>query len=83
MNLEDLARVAHAGGNVGAMARLLAAANAVRDANGISLGERERESFDAAVSLARRAQDETTFASLWAEGRASPLDDVLALIGAT
>jgi tetratricopeptide (TPR) repeat protein len=80
MNVEDLARVAHARGNRGLMVQLLAAADAVRRINDISLSARERESFDAAVASARSALDDATFQSAWAAGGTSPLGDVLSLV---
>jgi len=80
MSLEDLAHVTHARGNPRLMAQLLAAADALRQSNGISLSTRERERFDGAVALARRTLDDATFSSAWATGARSPLEDVLRLV---
>jgi hypothetical protein len=80
VNLEELARLAHARGNPRQMAQLLAAADTLRKSNGVSLSALERESFEAAVVSARSALDDSTFQSAWATGHASSLEDVLRLI---
>jgi predicted ATPase/class 3 adenylate cyclase/uncharacterized protein HemY len=80
MSVEDLAHVAYARGNRTLMVQLLAAADAVRRSNGISMSARERESFDTAVASARSALEEAAFQAAWAMGGTSPLGDMLSLV---
>jgi hypothetical protein len=82
-NLGELARLAYARGNPRHMAQLLAAADTVRNSNGVSLSALERESFEAAVVSARSALDDSTFQSAWATGHASSVEEVLRLIDTT
>jgi hypothetical protein len=80
MNLEDLARVAEVRGDPVVMVKLLGAADAFRELNGVSLSAFERQASERAVTAARTSLDEAAFQSAWTGGRGLPLDEAIALI---
>ena len=67
--LEGLARIAAARRMMGETARLLGAAEAERERQGMALYPRQVSSHERIVADARRALGEAAFAAAWAEGR--------------
>lgn len=72
--LEDLACVAGARGDAVRMVKLLAAAAAIRQANGVSLSAVERHTSEDAAAGGRAALDHAAFASAWAAGATLTLE---------
>ena len=70
--LERLARVARARGDPGLAARLLGAAEALREALGQTPSIAERGDYEAQLAAVLEALGEEAFAAAWAEGRAMP-----------
>jgi predicted ATPase/DNA-binding CsgD family transcriptional regulator len=68
--LEGLAAVATGSGQAERVARLAAAAGALREAIGVPLPPVERDAVARTIESARRALGEGAFASTWAAGRA-------------
>jgi tetratricopeptide (TPR) repeat protein len=77
--LEALTRVAGAQGQARQAALLGGAAEALREALGTPLPPDERAGHASAVQVARTALGEERFAAAWAEGRALPLEEAIAL----
>jgi predicted ATPase len=69
---------AEAGGEGGRAARLLAAAETIRDAIGAPLTPAARPVWERAVASAREILGDPGFDAAWAQGRALPLDDAVA-----
>ena len=61
------------------MVKLLAAAAAIRQANGVSLSAVERNTSEDAVAIGRAALDHAAFASAWADGANLRLEEAIAL----
>jgi predicted ATPase/Tfp pilus assembly protein PilF len=78
-SLEGLAAVAGTQGQPERAARLFGAAEALREAIGAPLPPSDRTEHDRHVATARAALDEAAFAAAWAEGRALPLEQAIAL----
>ena len=76
--LLGLGKLAGATGRPGAAARLLGAAEALREAGSFALTPDHREPHDRCVAVARAALGEAAFAAAWAAGRALPQEEVLA-----
>jgi len=86
-NLRDLHGIvdsltAHAalqavGGTPERAARLYGAAEALREATGISLAPVERPSYEREVEAVRAQLDESSFRKAWAQGRGMSLDEAL------
>ncbi|MBI3973469.1 MAG: adenylate/guanylate cyclase domain-containing protein [Chloroflexi bacterium] len=76
--LEGLARVAGAQGQLEWGARLLGAAEALREAIGAPLPPADRADYDRDVAVVRAGLGEATFATAWAEGRAMSLEQAVA-----
>ncbi|MBI4278169.1 MAG: AAA family ATPase [Armatimonadetes bacterium] len=74
-SLVGLARLALDAGLPSRAARLLGAAQTLRDRLGALP---DRENFDRAVTVTRGALDEQAFAAAWSEGRAMTLDQAVA-----
>ena len=66
--LEGLAGVAVAQGHLEHAARLLGAAEALREATGAPLSPRERVRYDRDVSIVRAGLGEAAFVAAWATG---------------
>ena len=85
--LIGLAAVAADGGQPERAARLLGAADVLRERFGCALWATERAAHEAAVGAARAALGEAAFAAAWEEGRALPFTDaradVMALAAST
>jgi len=77
-DLAGLAEVASLLGQPEQAARLLGAVEALREASSIGLSPLRRIEYDRTVNGIRAQLDEATFAEAWKEGRAMPLDEVLA-----
>ena len=58
-------------------ARLLGAAEALRDTAGVLVGRADRAEHDRQVASVRGAMDKDTFESAWAEGRAMTLEQAI------
>jgi tetratricopeptide (TPR) repeat protein len=78
-SLELLAAIAAAQGQARRGARLLAAAEGLREALGTPLPPVERPDVERCVAAARAALGEAEFAAAWAEGRAMSLEEAVAL----
>ncbi|MFL5803730.1 MAG: ATP-binding protein [Roseiflexaceae bacterium] len=76
--LVGLAGVAAEGGHPARAARLGGAIEVLLGSIGAVLERAERATFDRSVAVARAALNEATFAALWAEGRAMPLERTIA-----
>jgi non-specific serine/threonine protein kinase len=76
--LEDVARLAQRTGREEPAARLLAAAAALRTADGIRLALLHRAGHEPAVAAAREALGEAGFAAAWEAGVALPVEDAVA-----
>jgi hypothetical protein len=72
-NLEGLAAVAVAQGQPERAARLIGAAEALREVIGAPLPPADRAEHDRSVAAGRTARGEEAFAAAWAEGRAMTL----------
>ena len=75
--LESLAFIAAAQGHSLRAARLLGAAEVVREAAKAAMARREREEYERVVAEVRARLDQATFAAAWAEGRAMPLEQAI------
>jgi DNA-binding CsgD family transcriptional regulator len=76
--LLGLGQLAARGGRSREAARLLGAAEALREARGLALQADHRDPHDRCVAAARFALGEDAFATAWAAGRALPLDRAVA-----
>jgi tetratricopeptide (TPR) repeat protein len=76
--LEELAEVLLAQGQPARAARLWGAMEALREAVGMPLPPDERRRHEELVATARADMDEASWAEAWAEGRAPPLEQVVA-----
>jgi predicted ATPase/DNA-binding CsgD family transcriptional regulator len=79
--VEDLAGLAEVASLVGepeGAARLLGVVEALREVSNIRLSPLRRAEYDRTVEGIRTQLDAATFAEAWKEGRAMPLDEVLA-----
>src|SRR5262249_31655310 len=72
--LEGLAGVAVAQQHLERAARLLGAAEPLREATGAPLSPRERVRYDRDVSAVRAGLDDVAFVAAWATGKAMPLE---------
>jgi hypothetical protein len=79
VGLGDLAAVVVALGQPLRGARLGGVAEALREALGVPLAPAARSNQDQAVQAMRAALGEEAFAAAWAEGRAMPLEEAVAL----
>jgi hypothetical protein len=77
--LEGLAMLAADEGQPGRAARLYGAADGLREATGTPVEAADRAAHERAAAVSRAALGEEVFAAAWAEGRALPLDDAIAL----
>jgi non-specific serine/threonine protein kinase len=77
--LEGLAAVVRVQGQPVRAARLGGAAEALREVLGAPVPPDERADHKQAIRAMRQALGHAGFAVAWAEGRASPLEDVIAL----
>ena len=77
-NLEGLASVVATQGELRWAAQLWGAAQALREGIAFPLPPSDRASYEQAVAAARTALGEEAFASAWAGGRATPLEQVIA-----
>jgi len=77
--LENIAHLALALGDPLRAARLGGAAEGLREALGQPLTPGERGDHDRAIAALRAVLGEAAFAAAWAEGRALPLDEAIAL----
>jgi non-specific serine/threonine protein kinase len=80
--LLGLGRLATYGGRSLEAARLLAAAEALREARGLALQADHREPHDRCVAAARFALGDEAFAAAWAAGRALSVDQAVAEVPA-
>jgi predicted ATPase/class 3 adenylate cyclase len=76
--LSSLAGMAARQGQPARAARMWGAASALRDAIGTRLPLEEEERFAGSLSAVRELLGEEAFAAAWEEGRAQPLDQVVA-----
>jgi len=76
--LSSLAGIAARQGQPARAARMWGAASALRDAIGTRLPLEEEERFAGPVAATREVLGEDAFAAAWEEGRAQPLDQVVA-----
>jgi tetratricopeptide (TPR) repeat protein len=79
LGLEGLAWLVVEQGQPERAARVGAAAETLHEAIGVSLEPYQRAGHDEAVQAMRAALGEEAFAAAWAEGRALPLDEAIAL----
>jgi tetratricopeptide (TPR) repeat protein len=77
LGLEKLAGVAGAQWQPARAARLLGAAEALRQAVGSPVEGTDRPDYERFVAVARAGLDEKSFASAWAEGRAMTLEQAI------
>ena len=75
--LEGLAGVAVAQQQLERAARLLGAAETLREATGAPLSPGERVRYDRDMSAVRAGLGEAAFAAAWATGKAMPLEQVI------
>jgi hypothetical protein len=75
--LEGLAKVAGAEEAAARAARLLGAAEALREAIGAPLPPVERADYDRSVDTVRAGLSEEAFAAAWSEGRLMALEQAL------
>jgi hypothetical protein len=75
--LEGLAKLTVAQQQAKLAAQLLGAAEALREAIGTPLLPDERADYEQTLAAARTALGEEAFARVWAEGRATPLEQVI------
>jgi non-specific serine/threonine protein kinase len=76
--LERLAGVAGARGQAQRAARLYGAAECLHEAINAPVAPADRLYYERTVADARAQLDETAFATAWAEGRATPLEQAIA-----
>jgi non-specific serine/threonine protein kinase len=76
--LEAIARLAVEQNQPERAARLLGAADALREAIGCPLPPNAREEYDRALSDARKALDKEAFAQSWGEGRTMTMEEAIA-----
>ena len=74
--LEDLAALALTRGGAGTAARLLAAAQALRELIGTVIPPCERARHDETLAAARAALGDDAFAAAWQQGTLAPLEDL-------
>jgi len=74
--LEDLAALALTGGSAGTAARLLAAAQAMRELIGTVIPPCERARHDQTLGGAQAALSDDAFAAAWQQGTLAPLEDL-------
>ena len=79
--LERLAIVAAAQGKHTWVARLLGAAESLRESRGIPVTPAERADYEPAMAVAQASLGEQAFAAAWAEGRSMIFEQVLAAPG--
>jgi tetratricopeptide (TPR) repeat protein len=83
-NLEGMARVATAPDTAPEVlvraARLLGAADALREAIGMPLPPNDRQSYERTTAATRAAVGEHAWAAAWAEGEGMQLEQVIAII---
>ena len=77
--LENIGFLARARGDVSRAARLLGAAEALREVAGASMLAIERAEYDAELVRLRLALAPATLAEAWAEGRSLTMDEAVAL----
>src|SRR5262249_29377642 len=77
-NLEQLASIPATQGELRWAAQLWGAAEALREGTASPLLPSYRASYEQAVAVARRELGEEAFTSAWAEGRATPLKQIIA-----
>jgi non-specific serine/threonine protein kinase len=75
---EGLAGLARQRGDMERTTRLAAAASGLRESAASALTPAELRAFDEDIAAARGALGDAAFATLWTEGRALPVDDVVA-----
>jgi hypothetical protein len=75
--LVGLAGVASAWGQAARAVRLCGATEALLERIGVVLERAERTAHDRTIAAARSQLDAATFAALWAEGRAMPLEQTI------
>jgi tetratricopeptide (TPR) repeat protein len=78
---EGLSGLARQRGDMQRTAHLAAAASGLRESAASALTPAERRAFDEDLAAARAALGDATFATLWTEGRALPLDDAVTYAG--
>jgi non-specific serine/threonine protein kinase len=76
--LTSMAYTARSQGDAERTARLLGAVEVLREALNAPLSPADRADYDHNVAAARAALGEETFAAAWAQGRSSPLEQVIA-----
>ena len=76
-SLETLARVSAEHGRAPAVLRLLAAADALRRAQGLEGSAADREACDRAIGVARAQLDVETAAAAWSDGAAMTLEQAI------
>ena len=76
-NLSGLGAVGVELGQLESAVKLFGAAEALLEVIGTDLGPADREQYDRYVAQACDQLDEETFASLWAEGRALPVEQAI------
>ena len=77
-SLAGLARVAATTGAPERAARLLAAADALREAGGVTVAPDERVDDERLLATVRAVLGQAAFATAWAAGRALPIEQVVA-----
>jgi predicted ATPase/transcriptional regulator with XRE-family HTH domain len=80
--LESLALIATARGEVVRGARLFGAAEALRETSGSVMSEAERQEYGRVAGALRTGLDEATFRAAWAAGRVMTLEQAIAEAGA-
>jgi predicted ATPase/class 3 adenylate cyclase len=78
--LENVGFLARARGDGARAARLLGAADALREEAGAAMLSIERAEYDAELAQLRAALEPTAFAQAWAEGRSLTMDEAVALV---
>jgi hypothetical protein len=76
--LECIAFIVEAEGNAQRAARLLGAAEALREKTGSSMAQLEHAEYEAALDSIHARIDESSFAEAWAEGRAMTMEEAIA-----
>ncbi len=77
--IESLSALAKAGGNLHHAARLLSAAETLREQSGSAMLDHERAAYEPMVAELREGLGDEPFAAAWADGRALDLDGAVAL----
>lgn len=75
--LEGLAKIASAEGNAERAARILGAAEALRQAANLPLPPSERTDYEHDITALRAKLDEAAFSNVWAEGRAMTMEQAV------